>query len=201
MRTSSTFWVSLRFLETNGLLTKIAGTAIARATEKANEIALQWGAPVNRDNPSMGGYLWATYKAICRRNGVFSNAQGPQNWNAQLIEPMLKEIASGWERTFSRRTPRIFVAFPTGAAQILQAFHADVENQAMQSGHAVAVTQVLSQHVSTYLGIFRDITTSVVAQVVDKAKDINREFQPAIAAAVFPAYATCAAERGMTHVQ
>lgn len=76
-------------------------TAISNASNIAVETALQWGAPVNRENRAAGGLHWSTYKAICRRNGIYSNAQGPHGesgltvfgletnivnaeWNAQL---------------------------------------------------------------------------------------------------------------------
>ena len=52
-------------------------TAISNAVEDAVGTALKWGAPVNRENRLEGGVAWSTYKAICRRNGTFVNAQGP----------------------------------------------------------------------------------------------------------------------------
>lgn len=72
------------------------GSAIASAAGQASQIAHRWGSPVNRENRAEGGYCWSTYKvcfgfwswhgdellifdlqAICRRNGVYANAQGP----------------------------------------------------------------------------------------------------------------------------
>ena len=52
-------------------------TAISNAVEDAISTALKWGSPVNRDNRAEGGVVWSTYKAICRRNGTYANAQGP----------------------------------------------------------------------------------------------------------------------------
>jgi len=76
---------------------------VGDAVSKANDTAAKWGAPVNRENRAAGGYFWSTYKygsrynlpvtrvsytnacrAICRRNGVYSNAQGPHDFNEQL---------------------------------------------------------------------------------------------------------------------
>lgn len=37
----------------------------------------RWHSSVNRDNRELGGYYWSTYKAIMKREGVYSNAQGP----------------------------------------------------------------------------------------------------------------------------
>ena len=52
-------------------------TAISNAVEDAIDTALKWGLPVNRGNRAEGGVAWSTYKAICRRNGTYVNAQGP----------------------------------------------------------------------------------------------------------------------------
>lgn len=51
-------------------------TAAEKAKNEANNTASHWGSPVNRVDRAAGGYFWATYKALCRRNGIFSNAQG-----------------------------------------------------------------------------------------------------------------------------
>lgn len=51
--------------------------AIANAAQMASTTAQHWGSKVNREDRAAGGYCWSTYKAICRRNGEFSNAQGP----------------------------------------------------------------------------------------------------------------------------
>lgn len=56
--------------------TLFSDPAIASAEDKASDTATGWGAKVNRDNRAAGGYYWSTYKAICRRNGVYSNGQG-----------------------------------------------------------------------------------------------------------------------------
>jgi hypothetical protein len=46
-----------------------------------------------------------------RREGIFSNAQGTHDLNLQLIEPIIKHLASHWERVFAQRLPRVLQAF------------------------------------------------------------------------------------------
>jgi len=53
--------------------------AIKNASEAAVPAAQGWGA-----HRALGGVLWATYKATCRRNGVYTGATGHRDWNAQL---------------------------------------------------------------------------------------------------------------------
>lgn len=54
------------------------------AIDQANGTVARWGAKVNRDERELGGYFWSTYKAIVRRDGVYANAQGTHDFNAQL---------------------------------------------------------------------------------------------------------------------
>ncbi|EQB52846.1 hypothetical protein CGLO_07495 [Colletotrichum gloeosporioides Cg-14] len=49
--------------------------------------------------------LWATYKATCRRSGVYAGASGPRDFNAELFELISKQLATGWESAFERRLP------------------------------------------------------------------------------------------------
>ena len=58
--------------------------AVQAASSKATPTAQKWGAPVNRSDTAAGGLYWATYKAICRRDGVFANARGTYDFNGQL---------------------------------------------------------------------------------------------------------------------
>jgi len=53
--------------------------AIAHAEAEAGPTSQRWGA--HRDE---GGLYWATYKAICRRDGAYTNARGLHDFNAQL---------------------------------------------------------------------------------------------------------------------
>ncbi len=59
-------------------------TAIDLAANGAPPTVQKWGAPVDRNDRANGGLYWATYKAICRRDGVFANANGVHDFNLQL---------------------------------------------------------------------------------------------------------------------
>ena len=53
--------------------------AIDDAVQNAMPTAESWG-----QKPDSGGLPWSTYKAVCRRNGVFTNFRGTHDWNDQL---------------------------------------------------------------------------------------------------------------------
>ncbi|RHZ58383.1 uncharacterized protein CDV56_104314 [Aspergillus thermomutatus] len=169
--------------------------ALAPAAAEANKTVLRWSAPVNRNDRTAGGYFWSTYKAICRRNGVYSNAQGHHDWNAELIEPVIKAIASGWEKTFSRRVHSLLQGAASDAGRLLKSLHDDIEREASQNG-PVASLHLLSHQLRNYQALLKDVCNENFATTVAQAKEINRMFQPVIATALEPAYQTCVAERG-----
>jgi hypothetical protein len=171
--------------------------ALTPAAVEANKTVLRWGAPVDRSDRTAGGYYWSTYKAICRRNGLYSNAQGHHDWNAELIEPIIKAIASGWEKTFSRRINSLLQGAASDAGRLLKSFHDDIEREASQKG-PVASLHLLSHQLRNYQALLKDVCNENLATTVAQAKEINRMFQPVIATALEPAYETCVVERGMT---
>ena len=129
---------------------------------------------------------------------MFQNAQGPHDWNAQLIEPVIKAISSGWEKTFSRRVSKILCSFASKAANSIRSFHSGVEARASRNGGALATLQMVSHQLYNYREVFKDLCNANAATVVAQAKEINRMFEPVITEAVGPAYAACTEERGMT---
>lgn len=169
--------------------------ALKTAADEANKTVARWGRPVDRYNRAAGGYYYATYKAICRRNGVFSNAQGPHDWNAAMIEPIIKAVSTGWEKTFSRRIQSILTAAAVEAGRLLKSFHQEIEREASRFG-PVASLQLLSHQLQNYQALLKDICNESTAAIVAEAKEINRMFQPVIADALAPAYLACTEERG-----
>ena len=158
--------------------------AVQQATSEACNTANRWGAPVNRDDRASGGLYWATYKALCRRDGLFSNGQGLHDWNTQLTEPILKNIANGWERTFSRRMPSVLSGLANKTGTLLTTFHKTVETRAMRNGTSLASLEMLKQQLPTYKDTMKDLSTTAQTQIAARQKDINREFVPVVAEAM-----------------
>ncbi|KAL9637881.1 MAG: hypothetical protein Q9164_001922 [Protoblastenia rupestris] len=171
-------------------------TAIQNAARDSIETALKWGAPVNRQDRAAGGLYWATYKAICRRDGCFTNANGTHDWNVQLTEPMIKILASGWEKVFARRIQHVMSTFARTAPTGLRKFHRDTEIRVRKAGTGVAGLSMLSQQVGVYEQILKDLAISAKDMANGRQKDINREFVPVIARAMQDAYAICTDEHG-----
>ncbi|KAL8795726.1 MAG: hypothetical protein Q9195_001777 [Heterodermia aff. obscurata] len=170
--------------------------AISAAISQSNDTARRWGMKVDREDRSAGGFCWSTYKAICRRSGVFTNSQGPHEWNAELAEPMMKQLAAGWEKTFSRRIPVVTQAFACNAVARLKTFHHDIEARARKIGASIANLSMLSQQVPAYEAIFRDFSSGVKDMILAHQKEINREFVPVVARHMDRAYEGCTDESG-----
>ncbi|PCG92705.1 Hypothetical protein PENO1_087350 [Penicillium occitanis (nom. inval.)] len=174
--------------------------ACNKATPTASEAALdmvsRWGAPVNRFNRAEGGFYWSTYKALCRRDGVYANAQGPHNWNAELIEPIMKAVAPGWEKIFSRRVHTIFNNAGSEIANLLKKFHDTVYKEITQATGPLGSLHMLSQQLRIYQQSIKELFNQQVMDMSMQSRDINRMFEPVIVEVMVPVYAICVEERG-----
>ena len=109
---------------------------------------------------------------------------------------MVKQIAAGWEKTFSRRTPVVVGAFARHAATCLKKFHHDIDTRARKAGAGIAGLSMLQQQVGVYEAIFKDLSSTVKDTILAHQKEINREFVPVIMAQMESAYETCVNESG-----
>lgn len=166
------------------------------AVKEANETVGKWHRPVNRDNRSLSGYYWATYKAIVRRGGVFSNANRPHDFNAELIEPIIKHLASHWEKVFAQRLPRVLQSFTTQSKNLLTAFHREIELRSMKTGTGAAGLMLLGQQLTNYNSIFVNLTQQMNEVINGLQRKANREFTPVIARNLGAGYQWCANEHG-----
>lgn len=153
--------------------------------------AAQWGAP----RPT--GLLWATYKATCRRNGVFSGASGPHDFNEELFSPISKHLANGWERAFQRRLPSALDSFLRAILVYLEKFHREATERARERGTQYTGLNMLEQQLQAHLRRIGDMRTTVLALAQELQREANRGFTPVIQEEMIPAYEGCTEERGM----
>ena len=109
---------------------------------------------------------------------------------------MMKAIASGWEKVFSRRSTMVMASFSRNSANCLQKFHKDIEVRARQAGIGIAGLHMLQQQVGNYENILKDLSASTKETINSNQKEINREFVPVIEQAMQDAYEQCNAESG-----
>ncbi|KAH7416967.1 Dynamin family-domain-containing protein [Cadophora sp. MPI-SDFR-AT-0126] len=172
------------------------GNLVELAVAEANHTVDKWHRKVDRDHRELGGYYWATYKAIVRREGIFANGQGTHDFNAQLTEPIIKHLASHWEKAFAQRLPRVLSSFSRQAKGLLTAFHREIELRTMKTGTGSAGVAMLGQQLKNYEQIFATLATQMIEIINGLQREANREFTPVIARNLSTAYDYCTRESG-----
>lgn len=159
---------------------------IEEAVQAAPTTAYKWGA-----HRSEGGLFWATYKATVRRDGAYKGASGFRDFNAELIEPIQKKLATGWERTFQNRLPKAFEVYTKDSNGILRKFHDMVEARCRQNGVGLATLSMLKSQVYTNEELFNAFYTELFEKMTELQRDANRDFTPVIVSTMQSAYQYC----------
>lgn len=165
---------------------------INEAIIAAPETASKWGA-----HKADGGLFWGTYKAVVRRDGSYHSATaGHRDFNADLVNPIIKKLATGWERAFQNRLPKAFDALTKDSAKLLHNFHEAVEERARSNGVGLASLATLKMQIYTYEQLFADLNQVLVARMNELQRDANRDFTPTIGNIMHTVYDICANECG-----
>ncbi|KAF9700954.1 hypothetical protein EKO04_000363 [Ascochyta lentis] len=165
---------------------------IQEAINAAPDIAQKWG--VHRAD---GGLAWGTYKAVTRRNGVYqSPTAGHRDFNSELVDPIVKKLATGWERAFQNRLPKAFATFIADSGKILHKFHEAVEERARENGVGLASLSTLRTQIYTYEMLFGELNQTLTELMTNLQREANRDFTPTIASIMHTVYDVCAEEHG-----
>lgn len=165
---------------------------ISDAIRSAPETARGWGA-----HKTEGGLYWGTYKATVRRNGQYHSATaGHKDFNADLVSPIIKRLASHWERAFQDKLPKAIDAFVCHSSRLLHSFHEAVEERARSNGVGLANLATLKTQISNYEEQFAAFSVLLNTKMNELQREANRDFTPTIANIMHTVYQTCADERG-----
>lgn len=110
-------------------------------------------------------------------------------------EPIYKHLANGWEKAFQRRLPHILKACAKGFSNDLRAFHKAIEVHSFSHGGNPRLG-LLSQQLSNYEAVFKDLGSKMIELLNERQRDINREFTPNVCNAMLVVYNICTAEVG-----
>jgi hypothetical protein len=164
---------------------------IDKAVESAPATARAWG------HKDQGGLVFQSYKAVVRRDGVYhSAAAGHRDFNSDLVDPIIKRLATGWERAFQIRLPKAFDTYIGNSSKLLHKFHEYIEERAKTSGVGLASLSILKTQVCNYEQLFKDLGTALIAQMNELQRHANRDFSPCIATIMHTVYDVCTEERG-----
>lgn len=164
---------------------------VPTASRNAVKVATGWGKP-----RSDGGLFWGTYKATCRRDGKFSGSLGLRDFNAELFEPINKQLAGVWERTFQKRIPSALRKFIGACKAVLEAFHKDVAINVPAAAANPVGLNMLCQQNRAHQKMLEAAPNLIGAKIRESQREANRGFTPVIQQAMQPAYNACAEERG-----
>ena len=109
---------------------------------------------------------------------------------------MMKHLASGWERTFSRKTVAVLAGLVRNSSKLLQTFHNDVAKRADVTGVGVVGIATLEHQLKNYENIFANMSATAKQTLDETQRDINRDFVPNVADMMTDAYTACVDERG-----
>ncbi len=80
-------------------------------------------------------------------------------------EPLVKQLAGGWEKCFARRLPNVLSAYSKSSSSLLKDFHRDADDRARKNGVSVAGLHVLKEQLHVYEAIFKDLGTEMVESI------------------------------------
>jgi hypothetical protein len=112
------------------------------------------------------------------------------------VDPILKRLATGWERAFQTRLPKAFNTYVTNSGKIIHKFHEAVEERARDNGVGLANLSMLKTQIHNYEQAFKDLGILLVTQMTELQREANRDFTPTIANIMHTVYDNCTVERG-----
>ncbi|KAK1992109.1 hypothetical protein LX36DRAFT_694424 [Colletotrichum falcatum] len=173
-----------------GILKKvISGTA--KASEKALSTAEGWGAKYDA-----GGLRYMTYKATCRRFGVFKGSSGPRDFNEDLLKPLKNHTAHDWDLTFRTRLPEKLASLAASMKQLIDGFHERMRDRRFLVENNEIVNEILVKLLTAQKETLVHIGNEQLRLVQEAGKEANRLFGPCIQRAMLQAYNGCVEQCG-----
>ncbi|TQN71730.1 Nuclear GTPase SLIP-GC [Colletotrichum shisoi] len=173
------------------ILKKI-GTGASNASEKAMSTAGGWGA-----KHDAGGLRYMTYKATCRRLGVFKGAAGPRDFNEELLKPLKHHTAHAWDSAFRLRLPEKLTTLATSMKHLIDAFHEQMKDRRFLVQNNDIVKDIIVKLLAAQKENLVHIGNEQQKMLQKSGKHANRLFGPAIQTSMLSAYNGCVLQQGI----
>jgi hypothetical protein len=111
------------------------------------------------------------------------------------VNPIIKKLATGWERTFQNCMPRLFREFIEGCSQLIHETHEKIEQQAKPHDAGSKLAAMKTQ-TFTYQSLFADLDVELSQMMNELQREANRVFASTIAETMSGVYDKCANESG-----
>ncbi|XP_043363160.1 uncharacterized protein LOC119850538 isoform X10 [Dermochelys coriacea] len=162
-----------------------------RAEELCEDKVRSWGLPVI-------GYPYATYRAVCARQGVYSSgACGFVDFNEQLTEPISSAISMTWNDVFSCRLGESIKQFSKAILDKLKYFFRDLTNKLQEKGRNTEPVSVIQRHqMEAVQALLCNFLLDQTEYINKRQRGISRVLTPEIQASMKPIYAVCSQLNG-----
>jgi hypothetical protein len=146
---------------------------------------------------AMDTYHWCTYRALMRRQGVFTNARnGLMNVNGTLCEPVIKTVTVPWGKFFQTEINDSFQTFFASIHPTLSDCLQSLYPKFPTLGLGEFQKQMLERQVETLRNTARDDITAIIDFVNNRQKEINRMFEGVIREQLAGTYYAVSSESG-----
>ncbi|XXH05039.1 hypothetical protein Hte_011463 [Hypoxylon texense] len=175
---------------TGQLFTKL-DISVTKAVNEAPKIAGKWPRLKGGDE----GLPFASYKAACRREGVYSGKTGKCDFNEDLVRPFRQGLANDWVRAFQQKIPEALGEFTRTSEQLLEGFHEVIKARIQKKASFATINALRSQLRARALGVTH-MVNSFGSDIVTLQREASRKTNPSIKEGMKGTYSACVGESG-----
>ncbi|XP_067416220.1 uncharacterized protein [Emydura macquarii macquarii] len=156
------------------------------AKELCEDKVRSWGLPVI-------GYPYATYRAVCARQGVYSSVTGGFiDFNEQLTEPISSAISMTWNDVFSCKLGESIKQFSKAILDKLRYFFKDLKNKLQEKGRNTEPVNDIQRHqMEAVQALLCNFLLDQTEYINKRQRGISRVLTPEIQASMKPIYTVC----------
>ncbi|XP_064410092.1 uncharacterized protein LOC102357999 isoform X2 [Latimeria chalumnae] len=171
---------------------------VKRAINTCEEKVRRWGCSVSDPFKTVGGFPYATYKATCARQGVFTSPSfGQINFNEELSEPLCTAISVSWDKVFNHLLLDSLNKFKKSVLQKLKEFFREVKDKLRSMNvSTAAVVNVQNQQLEAADAELQNFILDLKERITERQRDISRVLTPTVQEGMIPAYQACGQQAG-----
>lgn len=163
-----------------------------RARKRAIDTSVEWGSTESKNS-----IQWQTYRATCRRDGVW---QPPQrsliDFNDQLAKPILEIIVMGWDKVFHTKIPRSIQSVADSTHAALATFDAIFKQVVLGLGVSETYLKMLYLQLSRYTDSLQDAFYSLRYDILIGQRSVSRSLTPSVQAFMLKIYRSASEQKG-----
>jgi hypothetical protein len=112
------------------------------------------------------------------------------------VNPIIKKLATGWERSFQDYMPKFFQSYIEGCSKLLDEAHEAIKHRTKPNNAGFMSLVALDTQISTYKSLVADLSLELIGKTNELQREANRIFSSTIADSMYDVYDKCAKESG-----